>query len=80
MRKLEISNPEDVEYLAELLHASGREAVEKRLIYRDDIPVKPFCEWKDLPENAKEGRRSMARFFLQDGRPWYIHVDEVRPS
>jgi len=54
-----------VEALAKILHESGREAVEKRLVYRDELPVKPFCEWKDLPEPAREGRRSMARFLLR---------------
>lgn len=51
-----------VEALAKIIHESGREAVEKRLIYRDDVPVKPFAEWGDLHEPAKEGRRVMARF------------------
>lgn len=56
----------DVEKLARILHESGREAVEKRLIYRDDVPVKPFCEWGDLHEPAREGRRSMARFLIEN--------------
>lgn len=51
-----------VEQLAQLLHEAGREAVEKKLIYRSDLPVKPFCEWAELPEDAKEGRRIQARF------------------
>jgi hypothetical protein len=53
-----------IETLAEILHNSGREAVEQRKIYRDDLPVKPFAEWKDLPEPAREGRRMMARYLL----------------
>lgn len=55
---------ENIEELAKLLHESGREAVEKRLIYRDDLPVSPFCEWSDLPGAAQEGRRSMARYLV----------------
>jgi hypothetical protein len=51
--------------LARLLHESGREAVEKRKIYRSDLPVKPFAEWDDLPEDAKEGRRMMAAYLLR---------------
>ncbi len=54
-----------VEKFAEILHRSGREAVEKHQVYRDDLPVKPFCEWVDLPENAREGRRSSARYLLE---------------
>ncbi len=56
-----------VEKLARILHESGRKAVEQRKLYRNDLPVKPFCEWEDLPEEAKEGRRLMARY-LMDGR------------
>jgi hypothetical protein len=59
------------EDLAKLLHESGREAVEKRLVYRNDLPVKPFCEWNDLTEDAKEGRRLMAQYLLD-------HTTEVR--
>jgi hypothetical protein len=50
--------------MARLIHESGREAVEKRLVYRDDLPVLPFCEWEDLPEPAREGRILQARFLL----------------
>ncbi|HEY6547620.1 MAG TPA: hypothetical protein VI589_06930 [Vicinamibacteria bacterium] len=59
-----------VNALARLLHESGREAVEKKLIYRDDVPVKPFCEWNDLPVPARDGRRLMARFLM-------AHANEV---
>ena len=51
-----------VERFAMMLHEAGREAVDKRLVYRDDIPIKPFCEWADLPEPAREGRRVQARY------------------
>jgi hypothetical protein len=53
-----------VEELAKMLHESGREAVEKRLVYRDNLPILPFCEWDALHEPAKEGRRVMARYML----------------
>jgi len=53
-----------VELLARVLHESGREAVARRLIYRNDLPVRPFAEWDDLHEDAKDGRRLMARFLL----------------
>lgn len=55
---------EALEDLAKLLHESGREAVEKRKIYRSDLPVKPFAEYEDLDENTKEGRRMMAQYIL----------------
>lgn len=66
-----IPGPEAIEQLALLVHESGREAVEKRKVYRDDLPVKPFAEWDDLHENAKEGRRMMARYL-------FAHADELR--
>lgn len=53
-----------VEILAQLLHEAGRTAVKRGLVYRKEFPIKPFCEWVDLPEDVKEGRRSMARYLL----------------
>lgn len=50
--------------IARLVHESGREAVEKRQIYRDDLPVKPFAEWAELTPQAQEGRRMMARYLI----------------
>lgn len=63
-----------IEKLAKVLHESGREAVEKGLVYMkgDNIPKKPFCEWNDLPEDAKEGRRVQARF-LHNHPDWKIY-------
>ncbi len=58
---------ERIEKLAQILHESGRKAVEQRKLYRNDLPVKPFCEWNLLPEDAREGRRLMAAY-LYDGR------------
>lgn len=54
-----------IELLAKLLHESGREAVDKKMVYRNDLPMKPFAEWDDLHEDAKEGRRMMARFLIK---------------
>lgn len=64
------------ETLARLLHESGRQAVEERKIYRSDLPIKPFCEWDDLDENAKEGRRMMADYLLDH---WDKVVDLLTP-
>ncbi len=80
MTKLTANQPEDVEYLAELLHESGREAVEKGQVVRDDIPVKAFIPWAELTEKAREGRRSMARFIIADGRPWAFMVETLAVS
>lgn len=55
---------EVVEELAKILHLSGREAVTKRMVVRNDLPVLPFIEWPDLTEFAREGRRMMARYLL----------------
>lgn len=63
-------SPAAVEDLAKLLHESGRLAVERRLVYRNDLTVKPFCEWGDLHPDAKAGRRMMARYLFD-------HADEV---
>lgn len=51
---------EQVEYLALLLHESGRRAVEAGAIYRSDLPRKPFAEWTSLDEKTREGRKMMA--------------------
>lgn len=34
-----------LEAFAQLLHESGREAVAGGYVYRNDLPLKPFCEW-----------------------------------
>lgn len=51
--------------LAEMLHETGRRAVEARKIYRSDLPVKPFAEWKDLDEDTKQGRFMMAEDLIR---------------
>jgi hypothetical protein len=57
---------EKVEILAEILHESGREAVARKLTHiKAD---QPFCEWSDLSEDAREGRRVMARYLLASGK------------
>ena len=53
--------------LARLLHESARRAVAEKKIYRDDVPVKPFCEWADLPEPAREGYLMMADYLVANG-------------
>jgi hypothetical protein len=54
--------------LARLLHEAGREAVEKGKIYRKELPSKPFAEWDQLDDDAREGRLMMARFVLQNAK------------
>lgn len=54
-----------VEEFAALLHESGREAVARNLVLIRDEFARPFIEWDDLPEHAKEGRREMARFLMK---------------
>ena len=58
-----------IEELAQILHESGREAVEKGLVYMkgEGITPKPFCEWADLPQDAREGRRVQAAHILNQG-------------
>jgi hypothetical protein len=54
----------DVDGLARLFHEAQREAVAKRQVVRDDVPVHPFVEWDDLTDVAREGRRVAARHIL----------------
>lgn len=53
------------EALAMLLHESGREAVKKGKVYAKESDRKPFCEWSELPEEAKDGRRIMAKYLIR---------------
>lgn len=57
-----------IERLARLLHESGRKAVDQGKVYAVPSDRKPFCEWNDLPTEAKDGRRLMARFLLDQRR------------
>ena len=52
-----------VEELAQALHESGREAVEGHLVVND--LGKPFLGWYEISEEAREGRRVMARWVLE---------------
>jgi hypothetical protein len=57
----------DVETLARELHEAGREAVAAGQTLAQAVTtgaVWPFVEWADLPEQAREGRRVMARWLL----------------
>lgn len=54
-----------VDAFAKLLHESGRAAVEAHKVVND--LGKPFLEWEEISEDAREGRRMMARFLLDRG-------------
>ena len=53
------------EEFAALLHESGREAVARNLVLNRAELARPFVEWDDLPDHAKEGRREQARFLMR---------------
>lgn len=57
---------ETVEALAKLLHESGRKAVEKGWVV-NKLGL-PFLGWDEISEDAKDGRRLMARFLLDNRR------------
>jgi hypothetical protein len=59
--------PLGVEDLAFILHESGREAVRRNLVLNREELARPFIEWGDLPEHAKEGRREQARYLIEHG-------------
>lgn len=54
----------NTETLAKLLHEAGREAV-LALQVVNIVPGQGFQEWDALPERAREGRRSQARYLLE---------------
>jgi hypothetical protein len=58
-------NEGDVLDLATCLHEAGREAVEKNLVVRRDVPSNGFIEWTDLSDEAREGRILQARWLLK---------------
>jgi len=69
-----VTRPADVESLARVLHAAGKEAVEKGAVV-NRVPGQPFLEWDELPTHAQEGRRIQARYLLERGmvfdpHPW----------
>lgn len=54
------------ESLARALHEAGREAVKRGQVL--NVPVggeNAFREWDDLPDRAKNGRRSQAAYLLR---------------
>ena len=57
----------DVETLAKELHEAGREAVLKKCTVGHSMmdEDRPFLEWDEITEEAKEGRRIQARYFLK---------------
>lgn len=55
-------DPIVVEMLARMLHESGREAVEQHKVVND--LGKPFLRWHEISEDAREGRRMMARYLF----------------
>lgn len=56
----------DVETLARELHEAGREAVERKCTVGHSMmdEDRPFLEWDEITEEAKEGRRIQARYLL----------------
>ena len=57
----------EVEYLAEVLHEAGREAIEQKKTVVASLGLKTpikFLEWDEIHEDAKEGRRIQARYLL----------------
>lgn len=63
LQKYPHANPER---LAQMIHEAQREAVAqgKTLTRALGSPPYPFIEWGDLPEQAKEGRRMIARYLI----------------
>jgi hypothetical protein len=53
----------EVETLAKALHEAGREAVEKGKVV-NKVHGQPFMGWDEITEDAREGRRIMARYLL----------------
>lgn len=54
-------DPIVVEMLARMLHESGREAVEQHKVVND---LGMFLRWQEISEDAREGRRMMARYLF----------------
>lgn len=56
------------EKLAQELHEAGREAVERGNTVAADKGVsepRKFMEWDEITENARDGRRIQAEWFLE---------------
>lgn len=62
MSSMTAYNPADVERLARDIHEAGREPVRLGLVVvKANIP---FASFDEISEEAREGRRLMARFLL----------------
>jgi len=61
---LKLEKEPNIEDLAKLFHESGREAVMNGKVLMKMEGKPSFKEWDELPEDAREGRRIQARFFL----------------
>jgi urease gamma subunit len=59
---------DDVELLAKHLHEAGREAVERGLVV-NKLGI-PFLGWDEITEDAREGRRVMARYLRKHYAVW----------
>lgn len=72
---------EEVEELARILHESGRETWEHKLDRHSHFSLMsevvngppPFVEWDDLAEDAREGRRVMARYLLAHPKVYFAY-------
>lgn len=57
------NNPDDVEKLAHHIHESAREAVaQNKVVAKINAP---FKGWDEITDDAREGRRMMARYLLE---------------
>lgn len=59
---------QDVEYMAQAIHESGRRSVEEgKTVAAEKYgeTTRKFLAWKDISETAREGRRIQARDFLE---------------
>lgn len=65
----------DAEVLARGIHEAEREAVDRGWTVVKLDPPRPWIPFDDLPEQAQEGRRNQARYFLER-----FIVVELEPS
>ena len=69
----------EVERLARELHEAGRAAVTAGATVAQEHlgdKCRPFIEWDDLTDNAKEGRRIQARYLLER----YVLIHRLIPE
>jgi hypothetical protein len=55
----------DMEDVARGIHEAEREAVDRGWTVVKLAPPRPWIAFDDLPEQAQEGRRNQARYFLE---------------